>query len=207
MTETNSITPSDPIKNAKLYIPTVVDIDFIKSTDSKSREIDDDEFEALKVSIQEDPDFLKARPPIINTYPGREWIPIAGDKRTKAAKAVGYTKIPVIFVNVEPAKENAWNKKDNHHNGKWNLQGLKDELIQLHGAGFNMNSVGFTPKELVTSMGDFGKLNQSPKDDPENKGTTPSKKGKAVIGAAVECPNCNSKFTVTQEHVTKLQGS
>lgn len=195
----DAIVPKNPFSNAPLYRLVACDIKLLRHTDSKSRTIDDEEFESLKKSIKEDADFLRVRPPIVNTYPGREGIIIGGDKRTLAAEALGMTQIPVIFVKVDPVKENAWNKKDNHHNGKWNEIELNKELIVLRDANYNLESLGIAPKTLVGMMNFTGKI-QSHKDDPNYKGTTPGKKGKAQAGMRIKCPNCDSEFTFVNEY-------
>lgn len=182
----------------------MVDIRLLAPQDSKSRVIEDAEFEQLRKSIKLDPDFLKVRFPVINMYKGREWKIIAGDKRVKAAIAEGVKEIPVMFVNVDPSKEKEWMIKDNKHSGKWDEVELKKELIELHDSGYNMESLSFTPSELTTYFNDPFQ-NRDPAGDPENKGTTPRKftKGKIRFGAAVECPQCHEHFSIKEDDLVE----
>lgn len=177
----------------------LITIGHIKHTDSQTREINDEELLALAQSIEADREFLLVRYPFVNTFPGREGIVIGGDKRMMAVEKLGWKKIPVMFVYVDPDKETAWNLKDNDHAGRWNEEQRARAIMKLSGTGFNMKTMGIVPKKLTSYLGDFGKTKKS--EDPNYHGTTPSKKGKAAFGATVECPNCGSRFGFAEEHI------
>lgn len=189
------------IRNEQLFFKIFkVDYRLLAPQDSKSRVIEDEEFSSLRKSIKLDPDFLRVRFPVVNMYEGREWMVIAGDKRVKAALAEGMVDGPVMFVSIPKDKEKEWMIKDNKHSGRWDDIELQKELIELHETGYNMESLSFTPTELTPYFN--GAIEKrDPKRDPENKGTTPRKKGKAQIGAKVECPNCKCVFGFAEEHI------
>ena len=86
-------------------------------------------FEDLKRSLKEDPDFLRVRPIIVNTHPGREGVIIGGHMRFEAAKALGWTEIPCVEVDVPPEKERAWNVKDNAHHGVFDEEKLAELIM------------------------------------------------------------------------------
>lgn len=156
----------------------------------------DESKEALKTSLREDPDFMRARPIIVNMHEGREGIIIAGHKRFLTAAELEWPTVPVMFVDVPEGKEKAWNVKDNIHNGEWIPEKLKENMTELRDLGYDMGTLGFTGGEVVDVMGGLtlGSENHS---TPPNTGTTPKKgpKMKIAEGAELECPNCHSKFT------------
>ncbi len=58
----------------------------LRTSDRNPRTISTGRFENLKRSLQEDRDFLDARPLLVNSYPGRENIVIGGNMRLRAAR-------------------------------------------------------------------------------------------------------------------------
>ena len=68
----------------------------------------------LKGSLEQDRGFLDARPLLINSYPGRENIVIAGNMRLRAAQELGREQLPVLVVSVPPDIEAQWDLKDNN---------------------------------------------------------------------------------------------
>lgn len=189
------------IHKQELYYQIIlVDIDLLIPQDSKAAVIDDVEFMSLRHSIKYDPDFLKVRFPFVNTYPGREWIVAGGDKRVKAAIAEGKKKIPVMFVKVDPLKEKEWMVKDNKRSGRWDETELKKEIIQLHEAGYNMESLSYTPDELVPFL-TSEETTQDSKDNPDNAGTTPRAKNKIKYGSVVRCPHCTDTFEIGENDI------
>jgi hypothetical protein len=58
----------------------------LRPSDRNPRTISTSRFENLKRSLQQDRAFLDARPLLVNAYPGRENIVIAGNMRLRAAQ-------------------------------------------------------------------------------------------------------------------------
>lgn len=143
-----------------------------------------EKLEALKNSMREDPDFLRVRPIIVNTYEGREGVVIGGSKRLLAAQEMRMETIPVIFVYVPPTKEKAWNVKDNVPTGDWIPEKRKEVLMDLRNDGFDLTTLGLAGGEMVDMMGGLN-LDDNPKQDPEYNGTTPASASKDL-----QCPAC-----------------
>jgi ParB-like chromosome segregation protein Spo0J len=87
-------------------------------SDRNPRTISPARFENLKRSLREDPEFLDARPLLVNSYPGRENIAVAGNMRLRAAQELGWTEVPALVVSIPPEIEAQWNLKDNN---QWGL--------------------------------------------------------------------------------------
>lgn len=112
------------------------------------RRISRDRMKNLMRSLAEDPSFLEARPLIVNTYPGREDVVVAGNMRLRAAIMLGWSEIPVILVSLPPETESAWNIKDNNEWGDWVDADLAALLAELGARGVALDLLGFDPKEL-----------------------------------------------------------
>lgn len=82
-------------------------------------------------------------PVIANSAPGREGVIIGGHMRIKAAKELGYTDVPVIFVYIpDLEKEKSLNLSLNAISGDWDFEMLKDfDLDLLEGSGFDMDEL------------------------------------------------------------------
>jgi len=97
------------------------------------RKITEHDFQGLVESIKTDPDFLKARPIIVNTRSGQNVV-IAGNMRVRACQHLGYTTIPCIQVNLTEEQEKRWALKDNIHQGRWDIDLLVNFDDQLFDA-------------------------------------------------------------------------
>lgn len=168
-----------PIPNAE-----IVDINELHPAEYNPRTIGDSEMRALKQSLTHDPEFLKVRPIVANSSPERYGTVFIGAQRLRAAKELGWTHIPVIWVAVDVDKEKAWNLKDNKHQGEFDLELLQPLVLDLHNSSFNMDTLGWTPDELT------GLMAPPEVSDPTNEAAV-GKKQKEV-----ECPTCHHKFMV-----------
>lgn len=80
---------------------------------------------------------------IVNSAPNRKNIVIGGNARLEAAKKLGYTEIPVIFVNIpDLEKEKDLCLRLNKAVGEWDL-----ELLAEFDESF-LGDIGFTSEEL-----------------------------------------------------------
>lgn len=182
----------------QLYTTKLVDIDKPEPAEYNPRTIEEDRLVALMNSLDQDPEYMKVRPIVVNMYGGREWLVIAGNKRLKAAKELGWSKIPAMFVKVPKNKEKKWNLKDNINQGEWDRPKVQEILIELRDEGELMTDIGLTPEETIDYIeSDIGELD--PTDNPEYQGTTPSSKKAGVRQAVeVECPECGATFHTGQ---------
>lgn len=183
------------IQGKPLYQPILCPIELLISADYNPRQITNEKLKALQESIKGDPDFLRLRPILINTRQGREGIIYAGNQRLLATRGLGHTEVYVMLDNIDEATEKARNIKDNVHQGEWVMETLQLNLQGLHGMGYNMESIGYTPQETVDYLGGKALLATDPKNDPNNKGAPRKPKLKIAEGAELECPNCHSTFT------------
>lgn len=104
-------------------------IDKLKLADYNPRSISRSRLENLKRSMTADPDFLKVRPIIVNVRAGRYGIVIGGHMRLLAARALGWSEIPVVEVDVDARTEKAWNLKDNSHHGEWDNRAVAEMVL------------------------------------------------------------------------------
>jgi DNA modification methylase len=90
----------------------------------------------LKESIRK---FGLIDPVIANAAPSRKNIVIGGHMRLKAAKELGHTSVPVVYVNIpDVAKEKELNLRLNRNVGEWDYSLLKDfDPTLLLDIGFN----------------------------------------------------------------------
>ncbi len=136
------------------------------------RRISSSALEKLKQSLRDDPEFLEARPLIVNAYPGRENVVIAGNMRLRAAQALGWEDVPVIVVSLEPDLEAKWNLKDNNQWGDWIQDELAQMLAELGTRGVSVDNLGFGEDELERLLALAGVV--SPSDDDEFDPTPPT---------------------------------
>lgn len=93
------------------------------------RYIRDDEYEKLKRSIEQSPEFLEARMLLVYPLPNGNYIVIAGNMRLRACKELGYEELPCyVFpqdTTVEKLRE--YTIKDNANFGNWDFDILANE--------------------------------------------------------------------------------
>lgn len=92
------------------------------------RLIRDEKFEALKRSLQEDPEMLGLRPLMVYPYDGR-FIVIGGNMRLAAMKDLGYKQAPCVLIPEDTPVEKlrAYTMKDNYGYGEWDMSILAEE--------------------------------------------------------------------------------
>jgi len=117
-----------------------VDINILKLSEYNPRKHSKEMLDQLKNSLTE---FDMVDPVIVNNAVGREQVVIGGHARIKAAKELGYTTIPVVYVNIpDPTKERVLNLKLNKISGEWDFDMLKDFDESL------LSEVGFSSEEI-----------------------------------------------------------
>jgi len=193
MTEANTEL-IEKLPSIALYQVLNVAVKYLRESEYNPRTIDEDQLKALKISLTENKDFLKARPPIINAAMGREGVIIAGNQRVRAAIELGWETVPVMFVKAETiAKEMALNLLDNKNSGNWDNDKLQNVVMELHSFGYDMTTIGHTATEITNIMsGQFQMGDPKDSDDYKKNGTTPA-------GKWVRCPECQHEFKVTKK--------
>ena len=125
----------------------------LRLSDRNPRTISIGRLENLKRSLEQDRAFLDARPLLVNSYPGRENVVIAGNMRLRAAQALGWEEVPVLMVSVPPEIEAQWNLKDNNQWGDYIEDDLAQILTELTARGVDTEILGFEPDALERLLG------------------------------------------------------
>lgn len=101
----------------------------IEGLPKNPRLIKDHKFDKLVMSIEEDPELLILRELLVVPF-GDKYVIIAGNMRFRAAKALGYTKLPckVIPEHVSVDKLRAISVKDNVNFGSFDFDILTNEF-------------------------------------------------------------------------------
>lgn len=99
----------------------------LKELPGNPRTIKKDQFERLKQSIKDNPDYFEARPIILSDRTG-ELVILAGNQRYKAAKAIGLAEVPTILLSgLTEEREREIVIRDNVENGDWDWDALFNE--------------------------------------------------------------------------------
>jgi len=112
----------------------------LKPAEYNPRKWDKEAISQLTESITR---FGMVDPIICNIAPGREQVVIGGHFRLKIAKDLGYTQVPVVYVNIpELERERELNLRLNRNLGDWDWELLSqfDESL--------LTNVGFTSQEI-----------------------------------------------------------
>lgn len=105
-----------------------VAIDDLKETEHNPRQISKKEFEKLKTSLKEDPEFLEAREIVVD----ENLTILGGHQRVKALKNLGKSKIEVKQVlGWSTEKKRRFVIKDNIQNGEWDMDELANNWDDL----------------------------------------------------------------------------
>ena len=108
--------------------PEYINVSKLKFTPSNPRTITTENFEKLKRSITENPDYFEARPIIASDRTG-ELIIIGGNMRLRAAKDLGLEEVPVyIMHDLTEYRERELVIRDNAELGEWDVDVLLNEF-------------------------------------------------------------------------------
>ena len=93
------------------------------------RYIKDDEYEKLKRSIQQSPEFLEARMLLVYPLDKGKYIIIAGNMRYRACQELGFAELPCyVFAKETPVEKlREYTIKDNANYGNWDYDILANE--------------------------------------------------------------------------------
>lgn len=106
-----------------VYRP-IVEIHELKNN---PRIIKKDQFEKLKTSIKDNPDYFEARPCILSNRTG-VLVVIAGNQRLRASRELGLTEIPTVLLEgLDEDREAQIIARDNVENGEWDYDILANE--------------------------------------------------------------------------------
>lgn len=116
-----------------------INIKQLKPAAYNPRKISDKAFEDLKESLRR---FELVDPLIVNSSPERQNIIIGGHQRYRAAKDLGHKTVPVVYVELDEARERELNLRLNRNQGEFDFELLKEFDIDL------LLDVGFDDTDL-----------------------------------------------------------
>ena len=99
----------------------------IHELEGNPRVIKKDQFEKLKTSIKNNPDYFEARPCILSNRTG-VLVVIAGNQRLRASRELGMTEVPTILLEgLTEEREREIIVRDNVENGEWDYDMLANQ--------------------------------------------------------------------------------
>lgn len=115
----------------------------IEGLPKNPRYIRDEKFEALKRSIEEDPEMLELREVMVYPYNGK-YVAIGGNMRLAALRDLGYKDVlcKIIPENTDVRKLRAYTIKDNNGFGEWHWDMLLEDdwdLSELEDWGMDVD--------------------------------------------------------------------
>jgi DNA modification methylase len=122
-----------------------VDINQLKPAAYNPRKISDKALSDLKESLRR---YEMVDPLIVNGAPDRQNIIIGGHQRYRAAKELGYKTVPVVYVDLDEARERELNLRLNRNTGEWDFGLLQQLDIDL------LLDVGFDDTDLADIWND-----------------------------------------------------
>lgn len=130
----------------------------IKELPNNPRTISKDDFDRLKDSIIDNPEYFEGRPLILSDRTG-ELVVLAGNQRLRAAKAVGLKEVPTIVLqNLTEEKEKEIIIRDNVSNGRWDMELLANDFdlqdLQDWGVEVNIDAEFSTIKDRSEELGE-----------------------------------------------------
>lgn len=131
------------IKQATQYIA----ISKLEKSEYNPRQITPKQFESLKKSLAADPAFFDMRPCLVNRRTDKKLVIYAGNMRYDAAKALSWSAVPCVVVEIPIELEKERALKDNNAYGEYQEDQLGKIFHELYEAGKDVMSMGFTPKQ------------------------------------------------------------
>lgn len=101
----------------------------VEGLPSNPRFINEENYKKLKKSLDDDPEMLQLREPILYMRSNKALICIAGEQRLRSEKEKGTKTIlcKVLPPETLPEKLRAYAAKDNKHQGQWDTEILANE--------------------------------------------------------------------------------
>ena len=117
-----------------------INIKEIKPSPYNPRKISNEDFAQLVESLRQ---YSFVEPLVVNSNPERYGNLIGGHQRLKAAIHLGYTKVPVVFIELDEKHERVLNLRLNRNTGEFDLELLKNfDIGELLDVGFDDSDLG-----------------------------------------------------------------
>ncbi len=150
----------------------------IHELEGNPRVIKKDQFEKLKTSIKNNPDYFEARPCILSNRTG-VLVVIAGNQRLRASRELGMTEVPTILLEgLTEEREREIIVRDNVENGEWDYDILANEWE-------------------VTDLEDWGVVGafkSEPFDADSFFSEREGEQNQSAEEKMIVCPNCGHEF-------------
>lgn len=147
----------------------------LKELERNPRQITKSDFEKLKTSIKDNPDYFEARPLILSNRTG-ELVVLAGNQRLKAAKALGLIEVPTVLLEgLSEEREKEIIIRDNVENGEWDFDALANEWDTDQLMDWGVELKAFSDVDLDSIEG--------------NSDRKPSDQADKIV-----CPNCGMEI-------------
>ncbi len=142
----------------------LIKITELKAADYNPRVMPEEELGKLKRSITE---FGFIEPVVVNSNPQRLNVIIGGHQRVEAARQLGMTEVPVVFLSLDVAKEKILNIALNRIHGSWDEVKLATLFTELGLDGsVDILLAGFDTAEIDKIL---DKVNSKSEFDPEKE--------------------------------------
>lgn len=172
----------------------------LRENPANPRRINPDRLNALKRSLEADPDMLRARPLI--ALP--DGTVICGNMRLRAARELGWKTIPTVTADLDPARINLWTLRDNQEYGEWEDDNVADILAHLAADGIDLALTGFPEDEIDRLLNDLAN-NHSNGEDPDPGPGEPPTEPRSKPGDIYQlgphrlmCASCEDPEAVTE---------
>jgi DNA modification methylase len=144
----------------------------LRSWERNPRRISPERLEALKRSLEQDREMLRARP-LVALTDGRV---ICGNMRLRAAQQLGWETISTMFVDLDDARARQWVLRDNNSYGEWD-DTLPQFLAELGQEGVELELTGFAPEDLDRLIREATRVPRDPDETPPVPATPKSRPG------------------------------
>lgn len=121
------------------------------------RILTDEQKDNIKNSLTK---FGFVNPIVVNDNPNRKNILIGGHQRLKVAQEMGYTEVPVVYVNLNEEQERELNIRLNRNTGEWDLESLAEHFTKNE-----LDNWGFDDEELAVLFKNMTKTKTKDNDD------------------------------------------
>ena len=123
-----------------------IDINLLRPAGYNPRQMTKKQAKDLQKSIER---FGMVEPIVVNRYKRRENVIVGGHQRYNICKQLGWTEMPIVYVDLPIEKERELNLRLNKNLGEWNwdlLPNFDEELLKF--AGFDEELEKLFSKEV-----------------------------------------------------------
>lgn len=156
-----------------------VPVSDLRAAEYNPRRMPDEQMRLLMRGIEE---FGVVDPVIVNRRSGNI---VGGHQRVEACKRLGRETIPVVYVDLDDAREKALNLALNKISGEWDEDRLRSLLSELRAGEMDLDLTGFSGVELDDLIGkvpaEFFEPQSDPDDVPDLPEVPVTRKGDLIL--------------------------